>query len=63
MINKIKADLVFVNPVNPVNPVYSVFQRLVAFALVLALAGCGMINWSVSNSGDGCPPNSTIPCP
>jgi hypothetical protein len=31
--------------------------------LCAMLAGCGMISWSISNSGDACPQRSTVPCP
>jgi hypothetical protein len=61
--NKINADSPFLIRVNRVNRVYCFSTRWIALVLTLALAGCGMINWSISNSGDGCPPNSTIPCP
>ena len=39
-------------------------RGLVVAGLCLSLAGCGMVNWSVSNSSDGCPnPRGTVPCP
>ncbi|HKU71673.1 MAG TPA: hypothetical protein VJQ51_12630 [Burkholderiales bacterium] len=49
---------------NPVNSVYSAFLRCCALALLLALAGCGIVNWSISNGSDGCPRDtkSTVPC-
>ena len=65
--NKINADSAFlirVNRVNRVNRVYCFSTRWIALALMLALAGCGMVNWSVSNSPDVCPKTqSTVPCP
>jgi hypothetical protein len=39
-------------------------RLLLAAGLALALAGCGIVNWSVSNGSDGCPRDtrSTVPC-
>jgi len=44
---------------------HSLLRRiLLAAGLSMALSGCGMVNWSVSNSSDGCPdPRGTVPCP
>jgi hypothetical protein len=40
------------------------FRTLVALALCAMLAGCGIVNWSISNGSDGCPRDtrSTVPC-
>jgi hypothetical protein len=38
-------------------------RNFAALVLCLALSGCGMISWSISNSGDACPQRSTVPCP
>jgi hypothetical protein len=39
-------------------------RRALALGLCLALAGCGIVNWSISNGSDGCPRDtrSTVPC-
>jgi hypothetical protein len=54
-----------VRPHHPSPITYHALARgcIAALVLCLSLAGCGMVNWSISNASDGCPPNSTIPCP
>ena len=48
---------------SPVTRHAHAWRILTAAMLCAMLAGCGMINWNISNSSDGCPPQSKFPCP